>query len=63
MQANNIGTTTRGNPSALVTTRPEYDGPTYYGHSPVKPSKYGALVWCYTYIAGLAGSAQILATI
>jgi len=40
-----------------------YTGPTYYEHSPVKPSKYGALVWTYTYVAGLAGSAQVLATV
>lgn len=40
-----------------------YDGPTYYGHAPVKPSKYGALVWWYTYVAGLAGGAQVLASV
>lgn len=43
--------------------RASYEGPTYYGHPAVKPSKYGALVWAYTYLAGLAGSAQILATL
>lgn len=40
-----------------------YTGPTYYQMSPVKASKYEGLVWSYTYIAGLAGCAQILATI
>lgn len=40
-----------------------YTGPTYYQESPVKASKYEGLVWSYTYVAGLAGSAQILATI
>jgi hypothetical protein len=34
-----------------------------YGLSPVKPSKYDTLVWGYTYIAGLAGSAQIISTL
>lgn len=38
-----------------------YDGPTYYGLPPVKPSKYHALVWTYTWVAGLAGGAQLLA--
>jgi formate-dependent nitrite reductase membrane component NrfD len=40
-----------------------YSGPTYYGKPTVKPSKYGALVWSYVYVAGLAGGAQIIATI
>lgn len=40
-----------------------YDGPTYYGKPTVKPSKYGALVWSYVYVAGLAGGAQIIATV
>lgn len=43
--------------------RPGYQGPTYYGRPTVKRSKYGALVWGYTYVAGLAGSAQILSTL
>lgn len=40
-----------------------YDGPTYYGQPAVKASSYGALVWGYTYIAGLAGAAQIIASV
>lgn len=40
-----------------------YSGPTYYGLPAVKPSSYGPLVWAYTYIAGLSGAAQILASI
>jgi len=50
------------------TTLPEsstvrYDGPTYYDRPVVKPSKYGYKVWAYTYVAGLAGAAQIIATL
>ncbi len=41
--------------------RAGYDGPTYYGASPVKPSSYGALVWSYAWLGGLAGSAQVVA--
>lgn len=40
-----------------------YTGPTYYGKPTVKPSHYDWLVWSYVYIAGLAGGAQIIATI
>jgi formate-dependent nitrite reductase membrane component NrfD len=40
-----------------------YEGPTYYGQPMLKASHYGALVWGYTWIAGLAGSAQVLATL
>jgi protein NrfD len=40
-----------------------YDGPTYYGQPAVTSSSYGALVWGYIYVAGLAGSSQVLATI
>lgn len=39
-----------------------YQGPTYYDQPPVKASSYGALVWGYTWLAGLAGSAQVIAT-
>jgi formate-dependent nitrite reductase membrane component NrfD len=46
-------------PSSTV----HYDGPTYYGQPAVKASSYGALVWGYTWLAGLAGSSQVLATI
>jgi len=42
---------------------PRYDGPTYYGLPQVKSSGYGALVWGYTWLAGLAGSAQVIATL
>lgn len=41
----------------------DYTGPTYYGKPTVKPSKYGALVWSYVYVAGIAGGAQIIATV
>lgn len=40
-----------------------YDGPTYYDQAPVKASNYGALVWSYTWLAGLAGSSQVLASL
>lgn len=40
-----------------------YEGPTYYEQPVVKSSSYGALVWSYTWLAGLAGSAQVLATL
>lgn len=40
-----------------------YDGPTYYDRPAVKPAGYGALVWGYTWVAGLGGSAQIIATL
>jgi formate-dependent nitrite reductase membrane component NrfD len=40
-----------------------YDGPSYYGQPAVKASSYGALVWGYTYIAGLSGAAQIIASV
>ena len=40
-----------------------YDGPTYYEQPPVKASSYGALVWGYTWLAGLAGSSQVIATV
>lgn len=40
-----------------------YDGPTYYGRPTVKPSKYHALVWSYTFVAGLAGGAQLIAAL
>jgi protein NrfD len=55
--------TSRGNRPMLSARRPEYTGPTYYAQSPIKPSKYGALVWSYTYVAGIAGGAQIIATV
>lgn len=40
-----------------------YEGPTYYDLPAVKSSGYGALVWSYTWLAGLAGSAQVIATL
>lgn len=40
-----------------------YAGPTYYGKPTVKPSHYDWMVWSYVYIAGIAGGAQIIATI
>jgi len=40
-----------------------YKGPSYYGQPAVKPSSYGALVWGYTYIAGLSGAAQVIASV
>ena len=40
-----------------------YRGQTYYGQSQLKPSPFGVAVSLYIYIAGLSGSAQMLATI
>ncbi|MEJ7928555.1 NrfD/PsrC family molybdoenzyme membrane anchor subunit [Ramlibacter sp. AN1015] len=40
-----------------------YEGPTYHGQPMLKPSVYGALIWGYTWLAGLAGSSQVLATV
>lgn len=41
----------------------QYTGPTYYGKPTVKPSVYGWLVWSYVYVAGIAGGAQLIATV
>jgi protein NrfD len=46
-----------------MSARDGYDGPTYYEQPQVKSSGYGALVWSYTWVAGLAGSAQLIATL
>ncbi|MBV9653750.1 MAG: polysulfide reductase NrfD [Acetobacteraceae bacterium] len=40
-----------------------YRGETYYGRSQLKPSPFGFMVSLYIYLAGLSGSAQMLATI
>lgn len=40
-----------------------YTGPTYYGRPSIKSSPYGWLVWSYMYIAGMAGGAQVIATL
>jgi protein NrfD len=40
-----------------------YTGPTYHELPQVKSSSYGALVWSYTWLGGLAGSAQVIATL
>jgi protein NrfD len=40
-----------------------YTGPTYHDLPAVKASSYGARVWTYTWLGGLAGSAQIIATL
>lgn len=37
--------------------------PTYYGRSAFKPSLYGWLIGLYIFVAGLAGAAQVIATI
>ncbi|MFL6717238.1 MAG: NrfD/PsrC family molybdoenzyme membrane anchor subunit [Burkholderiaceae bacterium] len=50
-----------GRPPAAAVER--YDGPSYYGQPAVKASNYGALVWSYTFIAGLSGAAQIIASV
>lgn len=50
-------------PLGLAAAVRHYNGPTYYGQPAVKASSYGALVWGYTYIAGLAGAAQIIASV
>ena len=45
-------------------TRPrEYQGPTYYGRPALKPSPWTWEVGAYIFLAGLGGSAQIIATI
>ncbi|NEX61005.1 NrfD/PsrC family molybdoenzyme membrane anchor subunit [Noviherbaspirillum galbum] len=54
--------------AGVAQTRPDrtaarHDGPDYYGLPAVKASNYGALVWLYTYLAGLAGSSQVIATL
>jgi formate-dependent nitrite reductase membrane component NrfD len=51
-------------PMKLAQTAPaRYRGPSYYQRPALKASGYGALVWGYTWISGLAGSAQILGTL
>ena len=40
-----------------------YRGPTYYGQPQLKPSPFGWKVSLYIYLAGLAGSSQLLATL
>lgn len=40
-----------------------YSGPTYHGQPMLKPSFYHGLIWGYTWLAGIAGSAQLLATV
>src|SRR5438067_6753480 len=40
-----------------------YDGPTYYDRPAIKPSHYKWLISAYLFTGGLAGAAQVLATI
>ncbi len=40
-----------------------YSGETYYGRPAVKPSPYGWRAALYTFLAGLAGAAQVIATL
>jgi formate-dependent nitrite reductase membrane component NrfD len=40
-----------------------YRGPTYYGEPALKSSSWDALVWGNMFVSGLAGSAQMLATL
>jgi formate-dependent nitrite reductase membrane component NrfD len=40
-----------------------YRGPTYYGEPAVKSSSWGPLVSAYIWLGGLAGSAQVLASV
>lgn len=47
----------------LSAATPTYAGPTYYGQPSVKASLYGPLVWQYLFVGGLAGGAQVLATL
>ena len=42
---------------------PGYGGESYYGRPAVKPSLYGWKVALYTFLGGLAGAAQVIATI
>lgn len=44
-------------------TRPRYQGETYYGQPVLKPSHYGQLIASYLFIGGIAGASQIIATI
>lgn len=55
------GMSTAGHPGEAA--KAGYDGPTYYGKPMLKASSYGALVWGYTWLAGLAGSSQVIATL
>ena len=42
---------------------PEWSGETYYGLASVKPSPFDWKIATYVYVAGLAGSSQIIATL
>ncbi len=53
----------RGIPSPLPADNAAYHGETYYGLPAVKASHWGKLIAGYLFTGGLAGSAQMLATI
>ncbi|MBV9734312.1 MAG: polysulfide reductase NrfD [Acidisphaera sp.] len=40
-----------------------YDGPTYYGRNTVKPSPFDWKIATYIFVGGLAGAAEIIATL
>src|SRR5690349_24791475 len=42
---------------------PSYGGESYYGRPAIKASPYGWKVALYTFLGGLAGAAQVIATL
>lgn len=57
------GTSLFPSPDGMRGRLQPYDGETYYGLSPVKPSPYRWLVADYLFVGGLAGSCQVLAVV
>lgn len=50
-------------PQPVASPARGYQGPTYHGQPMLKASGYGWHIWGYTWLAGIAGSAQLLATV
>lgn len=50
-------------PERFPPQAPGYHGPTYHGQPMLKASGYGWHIWGYTWLAGIAGTAQLLATV
>ena len=50
-------------PSFPAARTDRYAGPTYYGQPALKPAPWDWLVAAYIFVAGVAGSAQIIATL
>jgi protein NrfD len=42
---------------------PVYEGPTYYGHSTVKPSPFNWMVAAYIFVGGVGGAAQLISAL